>query len=262
MIRNWRQTAPGELAMQSVEYKRLYQAEGRLWWFRAMHLFLLKLLPKEHHQKPNLFALDIGCGTGALLGQLLAAGFETLGLDYSPIALEYAGRRPNHGLLRASANDLPFDSTFDLVVSVDLLEVESVDPERLVANALRCLKPGGYGLFVMAAHQWLLSEHDQAVNSVRRYSLSQMKALFDKPDVKVLRATYLFFFLFPLIALRKLLNPARNGKKDRQASSDVSVPPAWINTLLYIFCWMEAQLISILNMPIGSSALVLVRKSG
>ncbi len=244
--------------MQAKEYERLDRAEEKLWWFRALRLFLRRLLPAARRGQ---HALDIGCGTGGLLQQLGAANYETSGIDFSNVALGFAQRRAAGGLAQASANQLPFrDAAFDLVTCIDLLEVVSVEPERLVAEALRVLKPGGCGLFVMAAHQWLLSEHDRAVSSVRRYNLSQMRELFASSAVEVQRATYLFFFLFPLITVRKLFNRPKDGRQP--SVSDVSVPPAIVNGPLFAVCWLESQFLRLSNFPIGSSALVMVKKLG
>jgi SAM-dependent methyltransferase len=162
-------------------------------------------------------------------------------------------------LAQASANALPFTTgAFDLVTCIDVLEVATVDPAALVNNALRVLRPGGHALFVMAAHQWLLSEHDRAVNSVRRFNLGQMRSLFSAQAVTIRRAGYLFFLLFPVVALRKLLNRPQQG---RQSSSDVSVPPMFINQPLYWLCWLEAQWLRVFNLPIGSSVMILVQKN-
>lgn len=244
--------------MHQSEYGRLYQAEENHWWFRALRLFLFSVLSK--HQKTGLRVLDIGCGTGALLSRLSAEGYEAFGLDLSRHALDYALERENQGLIQASANELPFKSVFDLVVSVDVLELDNVDPRRMVARSIAALRPGGLGLFVMAAHQWLLSEHDRAVHSVRRYSLSQLRGLFSSHEVTVVRSTYLFFFLFPLIALRKLLN-SQKKLGTAEPVSDVATPPKVINQLLFGLCWLEEKFLGRVDLPTGSSALVLVRKN-
>ncbi len=247
--------------MQNKEYERLYAAEGKLWWFRAMHNFLLRILP-AHLKHRNLLALDLGCGTGLLTQRLAAQGFRVIGLDVSSTALSFAARRVALSLVRADANRLPFAHDFDLIVSVDVLEVGSVNPEEMIRGALRSLKPGGYGLFAMAAHQRLLSEHDRAVGSVRRFSLAQLKNLLSMPGVSILRATYLFFFLFPILAARKLLNPKRENTQHSASRSDVNLLPAVINEPLFWLCVLEAQLLSVFNLPMGSSALVLLRKNG
>jgi SAM-dependent methyltransferase len=244
--------------MLDHEYLHMYRAEERLWWFRAMHLFLQRFLPRPQGAQS---ALDIGCGTGGLMQHLAELGYHSIGLDYSLVGLRFAQQRPHNTLLQASANEIPFNGSFDLVTCVDLLEVETVDPQRLVDSALRSLKPGGTALFVMAAHQWLLSEHDRAVNSVRRYNLVQLKGLFANKEVEILRASYLFSFTFPVVALRKLINPAKRNQV-RPAVSDVSVPPAVINLPLLFVCWLESLLLPRVSLPIGSSVLIMVRKNG
>ena len=244
--------------MQAEEYKLMYQAEQKMWWFRAMHLFIHRILVKQLAGK-DLQVLDIGCGTGGLLHMLSAEGFHPIGSDYSAIALKYVAKH-NKQLVQADANCLPFESTFDLVISVDVLETENINPNRFVSAAIRTLKPGGYGLFVMAAHQWLLSEHDRAVNSVRRYNMKQMRELFRIQGTEILRSTYLFFSLFPLIAARKLLN--RRQKNTRVAKSDISIPPFLVNEILYAVCFLESLLLSKTDFPVGSSVLILVRKNG
>lgn len=247
--------------MQAQEYQRLFEAERRLWWFRAMHLFVGKLIP-HHLKSQQLLALDIGCGTGQLTERLSTFEIKAVGLDYSATALGYARQRRHAGLLRADANNLPFKEVFDLIISVDVLELANIDPSQFATNALRALKPGGVGIFVMAAHQWLLSEHDRAVNSVRRYNLSQMKSLFSQPGVDIVRASYLFFLLFPLMVIRKLTNRARPARAETPTRSDVGLMPAIINEPLYWLCWLEAQVFAHFNLPLGSSALVMVRKHG
>lgn len=239
--------------MRPSEYQKLYAAETNMWWFRSLHKFVFRLLP--HGQKAPV--LDIGCGTGGLLSKFTEAEYPATGVDYSADGLAFAKKRlPN--LVRGSANALPFVSFFDRVVCIDVLEVSTVNPEELIRNAVRVLKPGGYGLFIMAAHQWLLSEHDRAVDSVRRYDLTQMEALFASEDVAIVRSTYLFLSIFPLLALRKLLNKRKTSK---EPESDVSTPISLVNELLYFVCSIEALLLRWVSLPIGSSAAVVVRKS-
>lgn len=240
--------------MQPKEYEALYTTEEHLWWFRALHMFLLRLIP---NQALGSTALDIGCGTGGLLRKLETDGYKVSGLDRSDVALSYACRDLS-ALARASANEVPLTKAFDLVVSVDVLEVREVDPNRLVREAIRVLRPGGHAAFVVAAHQWLLSAHDQAVDSVRRFDKAQLTNLLKEHNVTILRSSYLFFFLFPIVALRKLLNPPQPGK---QVLSDVSVPPFIVNSLLFAICWFEAQILRFVDLPVGSSVVVVVRKN-
>ncbi len=241
--------------MQSGEYRRLYAAEERLWWFRALHAAVLNLLPRASGQR----VLEIGCGTGGLVHKLRCAGYHPIGIDFAAEAIAFTHARADGPVARASANQLPFASnSFDLVTCIDVLEVGTVHPQHVVTNALRVLRPGGQALFLMAAHQWLFSEHDRAVNSVRRFNAGQLRALFAGQPARILRSSYLFLLLFPLVVLRKVLNKPKTGA----SLSDVEVPHIWVNEPLYWLSWLEAQWLRFSSLPMGSSVLVLVKKNG
>jgi len=66
--------------------------------------------------------LDLGCGVGPYLGHLRAAGFEAVGLEYSPDIVAQAVKlgRP---VIVGSATEIPFpDKSFDTVVMIEALE--------------------------------------------------------------------------------------------------------------------------------------------
>jgi SAM-dependent methyltransferase len=240
--------------MQASEYRKLYDLELDLWWFRALRKFIFGLLPAP---LTDLRVLDIGCGTGGLLASFQLAGSRPIGLDYSQEGVSLAKER-NSIVVRGSANELPFAMSFDRITCVDVLEVSTVKPAKLVRSAVSVLKPGSYGLFIMAAHGWLMSDHDRAVDSVRRFNLGQLKQLFAGEDVRIVRSTYLFMATFPLLVVRKLLNRNRSAEIPE---SDVRAPSALINQILYGLCSLEATLLPYISLPVGSSVAVLVRKN-
>lgn len=85
--------------------------------------------------------LDVACGTGYGTAMLRAVG-----VDVSLDALRYARRHPAL-YVAADAARLPFDRTFDSVVSFETIE-HVADPVRFVAECSRVLKPGG--LFIVS----------------------------------------------------------------------------------------------------------------
>ena len=90
-------------------------------------------------------ALDVGCGTGALLGPLRAATRgRVVGVDPSARMLEEAGRAAPPGVELAclAAEALPYDAEFDLVVSNSALQWFR-DPAGALARFRRALRPGG-----------------------------------------------------------------------------------------------------------------------
>src|SRR3990167_3720018 len=63
--------------------------------------------------------LDVGCGHGYLVENLLKRGIEAWGTDW----VDFARRRIPDNFIQAYADKLPFgDKSFDVVVSTDFLE--------------------------------------------------------------------------------------------------------------------------------------------
>ena len=97
-------------------------------------------------------ALDIGCGTGALLADLAATGCRVSGVDLSAAMLEQARQKlgAEADLHLTSATELPFaDESFDLVTSTLMLhELREPVREQIVREARRVLGPGGRVLLV------------------------------------------------------------------------------------------------------------------
>ncbi|HEY0377652.1 MAG TPA: class I SAM-dependent methyltransferase [Pyrinomonadaceae bacterium] len=92
--------------------------------------------------------LDLGCGMGGLTTALALAGASVQPLDFNPHYCRITRLRGSrHGLrlspVNAAGEHLPFaDGRFDLIVCMDVLEHVS-DPEKLISEISRCLKPGG-----------------------------------------------------------------------------------------------------------------------
>jgi 2-polyprenyl-3-methyl-5-hydroxy-6-metoxy-1,4-benzoquinol methylase len=88
-------------------------------------------------------ALDMGCAQGYVVEQLRQLGYESYGIDISPIITSFRGH-----LLRASCLNVPFrERSFDLVTSFEVLEhLSTEDVTIALRETLRVLK--GNGVFV------------------------------------------------------------------------------------------------------------------
>jgi SAM-dependent methyltransferase len=102
--------------------------------------------------------LDVGCGTGALVGAILegARPEGVVGVDRSPQIVSYARERVDDARAAfavADARDLPEEAAFDAVVSGLVLNFVP-GPERAVAEMARVARPGG----TIAAYVWDYAE--------------------------------------------------------------------------------------------------------
>lgn len=98
----------------------------------------------------NKTVLDIGCGAGILTNALANVGHRVFGIDLSSSSLEVAKKYDATKTVSyqiANAYSLPYpDQTFDVVCAMDVLEhVE--EPQLLISEASRVLKPGGLFFF-------------------------------------------------------------------------------------------------------------------
>jgi ubiquinone/menaquinone biosynthesis C-methylase UbiE len=108
----------------------------------------LDFLAQTNLLKPGDKILEIGCGIGTVVFDLMRRGYDVQGTDISQVAIEY-GRSKYEGirLQVQPAEGLVFeDGAFDVVLSFDLFEhIARIDLH--VAEVRRVLKAGGYYLF-------------------------------------------------------------------------------------------------------------------
>jgi len=111
-----------------------------------------------HHFKNPCAVLDVGCGAGFLSNTLAQQGHRLTGIDLSPKSLEVAKAYDQTQTVQyqtADACSLPFkDAQFEAVCAMDLLEhVEN--PNQVIAESARVLKPGGLLFFHTFNRTWL-----------------------------------------------------------------------------------------------------------
>ena len=100
--------------------------------------------------------LEVGCGPGVMLPDLLAMGFEVHGIDVSAEMIRRAEQRmASHALAtrcRLSVGDVEHlrysDASFDAVLSMGVLEYVP-DYARALREISRVLKPGGHAVLTV-----------------------------------------------------------------------------------------------------------------
>lgn len=121
-------------------------------WFNRVNFFqflqkrVIKLL--DLHEGQHF--LDMGCGTGWAVryaANLVENKGEFYGIDISPKmidkALLYSGKSENIHFYNTNAETLPFQNDFiDVIICTNSFH-HYVNPDKVLAEAQRVLKPGG-----------------------------------------------------------------------------------------------------------------------
>jgi SAM-dependent methyltransferase/glycosyltransferase involved in cell wall biosynthesis len=122
--------------------------------------------------------LEVGCGQGAL-GVRLAQRYQYVGVEPDraswTVAAKRVGAAGTGEVRNVAVRDLG-DSRFDLICALEVLEHIEDDAAALKEWAER-LRPGGWLLLSVPAHQRRFGPADELVGHFRRYDPDAMKAL-------------------------------------------------------------------------------------
>jgi ubiquinone/menaquinone biosynthesis C-methylase UbiE len=151
--------------------------------------YLSRLVDFDGYEGKNL--LEIGCGAGIDLVRFARGGANVSGIDLSKTAIDLARKNFEQSQQNADLRVMNgecmqlADNTFDVVYAHGVLQY-TADPEKMVTEIHRVLKPGGQAiLMVYNKHSWLnlmrhvthvpLEHEDAPV--LKKFSVSELKQL-------------------------------------------------------------------------------------
>ena len=243
--------------MDKHAIQELYEQESSYWWHKGRRIVMESLLDKAIGKGAGLKILDVGCGTGANLTLFRKFG-KVSGVDASLEAVEYCRQRGFKDIAQGRAEVLSFpDRAFDMVTAVELLEHMKND-EEVLKEFSRVLKSEGKLFLTVPAYQFLWTEHDEALEHVKRYTLGELKEKIMRAGFEIEKGTYMVTFTSPLFIYRVFKELFR--RKEKPSKTSYVTLPKFLNTILvYPFVW-EAQILRYANLPFGTSVLCIARK--
>jgi len=235
-------------------------AEERHFWFKGLRRTARQVLDAELAGRRVSRILDCGCGTGRNLDWLANYG-PVAGVELSPTGLAVAGRH-RRPVVQGSVTHLPFaDASVDLATSFDVLYCLPDDDERLALREMRrVLRPGGLALFNVAALDILHGSHSALTMEVRRYTKARLRTRLEAAGFEVVRMTFTNFVTFPMTLAVRWSDRMR-GQAETASTSDLHVPAAPVNATLDVAMRLEAEMLRVVDLPIGSSLLCLARRA-
>lgn len=242
--------------MDSNFYQSYFVLEENNWWFRVRRNLVFDLLRKYKITKGSKI-LDFGCGSGFLVGELQKRGYDAFGVDSSEDAIKF--RKGINNLSVKKGESLNFsDSSFDLVVALDVIEHIKHD-DHAVKGIERILKPGGIIIITVPAYQWMWGVQDEIAKHFRRYTVSSFSQVIRaKSNLKFIRKTYFNTFLFPPIAVVRILSKWFNLK---ERESDFDINSRFLNSLFYFIFNLETYFLKFCSFPFGVSILLVLKKN-
>jgi 2-polyprenyl-3-methyl-5-hydroxy-6-metoxy-1,4-benzoquinol methylase len=212
--------------------------------------------------------LDVGCGSGTLLGLLKKRGFHSTGLDFSAEAADVAERengvRVIVGSLKQAA--LP-ERSFDIVTLFHVME-HVTDPRQVLSEVSRILKSDGVLVlqvpnidslqFRAFGAKWYGLDIPRHVIDYSRKAITGLLNDCGFAPVRIkhfnLRdnAPALVSSLFPS------LDPVSRGVRQRKHRVRDSTIAAWSRRLAYLFLVVCAYPFVILESAFGRGATVMI----
>ncbi len=242
--------------MPGLKFDLMSRLEREHWWFRAKRELVREQVVR--HGGGTGTAVDVGCGTGAVVRMLHEdCGFSTVvGSDLSEYALSLAAPvlgAGGHGVA-ARAEELPFASgSIDCLSSLDVVE-HLDDDVRALREYARVLRPDGLLCVAVPAYRWAWSDHDVVLGHRRRYSRARLLRAAQEAGLEIRRCTYFHSWLVPIALLLRRTPLRRLMKKEAEEASYGS--PV-VNRILLGVGRLERALLRRLDLPFGLSILLI-----
>jgi SAM-dependent methyltransferase len=252
------ETAPG---YNPEHYVSLAALEATNFWFQARNDLILWAFRKYFPEAKAY--LEVGCGTGFVLGAIAEAfpGMEVQGSEIYVEGLGFAKSRVGKArLFQMDATQIPYREAFDVIGAFDVIE-HIEDDVRVLEQMNLALRPGGGILLTVPQHQWLWSAQDDVAHHVRRYTREELCRKVEAAGFRVAWTSSFVSLLLPAMAL------SRFGKRDKAAPTDEDIfsefrIPRWLNLSMLAVMRIEHALMRIgIRFPLGGSRILAAYKN-
>ena len=264
----------------SREIERFYPAD--YWWnarrsggLKKLESVYRKLALRDHIAfitkaagDRGVDVLDVGCGSGTLLGLLKQRGFRVTGLDFSAEAAAIAKAENGVDVAVGTLEEAHFPAeSFDVVTLFHVME-HVTNPRLVLAQVSRVLKPNGVAIlqvpnieswqFKIFGARWygldiprhvidysrnsmlkLLADSGFVVNRIRHFNLRD-------------NGPALVSSVFPS------LDPVSRSVRHRKRNNDESRPVEWFRHLTYLLLVTCAYPVVLLESAFGCGATIMI----
>lgn len=236
--------------MQKKAYELIENFEDWFWWNRARKNIIIDTIINNIDNLESKKLLDIGCGSGDFLSSISKYIPNCIGIE----EYEYHYKKyDNIKICNIFDNGLE-EHSFDIITALDVME--HIENENDFLNEIKKLSTtsgGGYILITVPAYQFLFTYHDEINNHYRRYNKNRLKKVLLENGFDIMKISYFNFFLFPPFFIVRMIDKIFNLKRVEKEKKSI------FNELLYKIFNFEKYLLRKINLPFGSSLIVLCK---
>ncbi|MDZ7900394.1 MAG: class I SAM-dependent methyltransferase [Arcicella sp.] len=232
------------------EFKMMYEAEEKLWWYRILHEKVVVEIQLKFGSKKDISILDLGCGTGGLLHYLRNNKFTNLqGIDYSDASIHFSKLRKLN-VQKASIDDILtlFEGQkFDAIICNDVFYcLDKIQIISALQDISILLKPQSIFISNNNSFDIFYGTHDIAVGGKWRFTVRDFQGFLQNTPLQIQHHSYWTWVLSPLVLSIRIFQQIQLKLRlidTTKLVSDVSVPPAWLNELFYRIVKMEEKIL-------------------
>lgn len=232
------------------EYRMMYEAEEKLWWYKVLHEKVLKVITENFGNNKQIKILDAGCGTGGLMSFLAGNGYSNIeGFDFSADAVSFCNERKlNVKQIDITDFDKFFeDSVFDVIINNDVVyQFDNLTIQNIFYSFQKKIKHTGIIITNNNAFKIFYGTHDIAVGGKQRFSMNNFEEIFKPLSLIIIYYSYWSWILSPLILSVRLLQQIQlkfNLINLKNVKSDVVVPSSYVNNILYRLVKLEERIL-------------------
>jgi len=264
----------------SREIERFYPAD--YWWnarrsggLKKLESVYRKLALRDHIAfitkaagDRGVDVLDVGCGSGTLLGLLKHRGFRVTGLDFSAEAAAIAEAENGVDVVVGTLEEAHFPAeSFDVVTLFHVME-HVTNPRLVLAQVSRVLKPNGVAILqVPNIESWQFK-----IFGARWYGLDIPRHVIDYSRNSMLKLLADSGFIVNRIRHFNLrdngpalvssvfpsLDPVSRSVRHRKRNNDESRPVEWFRHLMYLLLVTCAYPVVLLESAFGCGATIMI----
>lgn len=250
-----------DLSFPNESRKALAEIESRSFWFLHRNKVIERLL----RSCPQVNAIwEIGSGNGFVAWHLQQSEMDAIAVEPGLDGAIIAARRGVKNSISATlqelhlpANSVPAVGLFDVLEHLE-------NPQTLLGECFRVLKPGGFALITVPAFACLWSQADIDSGHFRRYRRASLTCEMQNAGFKPVRTTYMMLSTWlPMWLLRALPYKLgrRHAKEENLRGSLRQLSPNKVLSVVFSnLLSIEFVVSALFPLPFGTSVLGLYCK--